>query len=114
MNKGTLEGYAEKASKTAIYPGRGTEDGIWYTVLGLAGEVGELANKAKKIKRDNVDCYTKEYKDDMAAELGDVLWYWTQVAWEFGLDVEVIAYKNLKKLADRANRGKLTGSGDKR
>jgi len=47
-------------------------------------------------------------------ELGDVLWYVSQVATEFNLNLSEIAEANIVKLRDRAERGKLKGSGDNR
>lgn len=40
--------YQQQASETAIY-----QDKVIYPTLGLAGEAGEIANKVKKILRDN-------------------------------------------------------------
>jgi NTP pyrophosphatase (non-canonical NTP hydrolase) len=50
----------------------------------------------------------------MARELGDVLWYTTQLASELGLELEEIARGNLEKLFSRQSRGVLSGSGDER
>ncbi|MDE1852085.1 MAG: nucleoside triphosphate pyrophosphohydrolase family protein, partial [Candidatus Micrarchaeota archaeon] len=72
--------------------------------------VGELLNKIKKVGRDGkvLD------KEEMAGELGDVLWYVSQLAAELGLDMDYIAEKNIKKLKDRMDRNALKGSGDNR
>jgi hypothetical protein len=43
-----------------------------------------------------------------------VLWYLSQLAEELGYSLETIAEANLKKLADRAARGVISGSGDQR
>jgi NTP pyrophosphatase (non-canonical NTP hydrolase) len=50
----------------------------------------------------------------MAKELGDVLWYVSQIASELGLELEEIAQANLEKLLSRQRRGVLSGSGDER
>jgi NTP pyrophosphatase (non-canonical NTP hydrolase) len=47
-------------------------------------------------------------------ELGDVLWYVAQLASELGLDLEGVAQANLDKLASRAARNVIAGSGDDR
>ena len=53
-------------------------------------------------------------KDEIAFEIGDVLWYCAMMATEVGYTLEEIAEMNLKKLADRKERGTLSGSGDER
>lgn len=85
------------------------ELGLIYSVLGLTGEAGELANKVKKTIRDgNVSV------DELAAELGDVLWYVSAVADNLGFKLEYIAETNLNKLRNRAERNAIKGSGDDR
>jgi len=99
--------YQEQARQTAIYP---PEHSITYPLLGLVGEVGEFANKYKKVLRDG-----KEFSvEDMSSELGDILWYVAMTAYDAGIDLSYIANKNLDKLFDRAERGVLGGSGDNR
>lgn len=112
-----LNDYQKSAGRTAIYPGRhGLHDdndqpiGLVYTVLGLSGEAGELANKVKKIMRDG----SLPDREDLIKELGDVLWYVAMVADELHVDLEQAGRYNLAKLADRAARGVLGGSGDDR
>ncbi len=104
-----LNDYQSKAYTYAIYP---WEINLAYPALGLAGEAGEVANKVKKVYRDNMD--GSEIRDDIAAELGDVLWYLGALATEFGLDLNVIAQNNLNKLESRRIRGVIGGSGDHR
>lgn len=101
-----LNAYQREARKTAVYP---VELGLIYSVLGLTGEAGELANKVKKTIRDgNVSV------DELAAELGDVLWYVSAVADNLGFKLEYIAETNLNKLRNRAERNAIKGSGDDR
>jgi len=94
----TLDGYQEHAGKTARYPYRGSAGGLIYAVLGLAGEAGELANKLKKVLRGDPD---PELFAAMCEELGDVLWYCSQVAHELGTPLAFVARENLAKLAKR-------------
>ena len=63
--------YQRSASKTAIYP---LEHKILYPALGLAGEAGEVANKVKKLIRDGVENAPKDWGDEIASEIGDVVW----------------------------------------
>ena len=44
-----LNEYMEHARSTALYP---EAEGLYYTVLGLNGEAGELAEKTKKMIRE--------------------------------------------------------------
>jgi NTP pyrophosphatase (non-canonical NTP hydrolase) len=50
----------------------------------------------------------------VAIELGDVLWYISQLATELGFTLEEIASMNIEKLYGRMDRAKLGGSGDNR
>lgn len=111
----TLEEYARGARATAAYPAAAT---LLYPVLKLAGEAGEVAEKVGKWMRD--DGWTPGTAIDdgrrvaLAQELGDVLWYVAAVAHDLGVPLEEVARRNLDKLADRAARGVIGGSGDAR
>lgn len=109
--------YQHGTAKTAIYPGAGNKDsveGLSYVVLGLVGEAGELANKTKKILRDDNGLIGDTARAKLADELSDVFWYASQLATQLGVRLEDVARQNLAKLADRAHRGVLQGSGDSR
>jgi NTP pyrophosphatase (non-canonical NTP hydrolase) len=108
----TLEEYQKKSRKTAQYPDAGSN--FVYPTLGLAGEAGEVAEKIKKIIRDDGGEILPEKKLEIEKELGDVLWYVSQIATELGLELEQVAEKNIEKLYSRMDRGKLHGSGDNR
>lgn len=110
----TFNNYQTNASRTAFYPRVFKNQGLYYTGLGLAGEAGEVANKIKKVMRDNSGNLTDDMKSVIADELGDVLWYCAGIADELGVNLEDVAKNNIKKLQDRLNRGKISGSGDKR
>jgi len=101
--------YQLQADKTAIYHSKTLPDWI-YPTLGLSAEVGELQNKLKKIIRDN----TYPSKDELIGELGDILWYLSQVATEFALSLSTIAETNLQKLKARQIGNKIHGEGDSR
>ena len=104
--------YQEQSRKTAIYPDVG--DNWVYPVLGLGGEVGEIQEKLKKVIRDKSGVIDDEIRALLAKELGDVLWYISQLASELGLSLDSIAGSNIEKLLSRQSRGKLQGSGDER
>ena len=85
-----------------------------YVTMGLCGEAGEFANKAKKILRDTNGEYTAEVQSAISKELGGVLWYWAQCCTEFGLNAGAVAQENLRVLQDRDSRDVIKGSGDDR
>ena len=107
-----LNDYQRESRKTALYPEVGRN--AIYPTLGLVGEAGEVADKVKKILRDNKGVFDEERKDAIKFELGDVLWYVSQLSSELGYDLDDIAKSNLQKLNSRKKRGQIKGSGDKR
>jgi len=107
-----LSDYQKKSRKTAKYPDVGSN--FIYPTLGLAGEAGEVAEKIKKVIRDDGGEVLPEKKKEIEKELGDVLWYVSQIATELGLELESIAAKNIEKLYSRLDRGQIGGSGDNR
>ena len=107
-----FETYQALCSFTAIYPDLGNNP--FYPTLGLAGEVGEIANDVKTIMRDNNGIITDEKKEELKGEISDVMWYISTLATELGLDIKMIAQYNIEKLFSRKERGVLTGSGDNR
>jgi len=109
----TLDEYQRRTQDTAVYPGKGSTLGLYYTALGL-GEAGEVQGKVKKIIRDDNSVLTDEKKTAIAKELGDILWYCAALACELGLSLGEIAEANLSKLASRKERGAIQGSGDDR
>lgn len=107
-----LDEYQVESQTTAIYPGQGRN--LVYPTLGLCGEAGELANKVKKIQRDNNNILTYERKLELIEEAGDCLWYLAAICNELGTSLNFVASRNLAKLAARQENGTLHGSGDKR
>jgi NTP pyrophosphatase (non-canonical NTP hydrolase) len=107
----TLNEYQAAAVKTAVY---GTGQRIIYPTLGLAGEAGEVADKVKKVIRDNDGVFTPEHKLAIAKEIGDVLWYIAADARDLGFTLEEIAKMNIEKLESRQKRNVISGSGDDR
>lgn len=102
-----LVNYQRFTRSTAIYPSGSA--GLAYVALGLNGEAGEVAEKIKKYIRDGV--FNKE---DVVKELGDVMWYVSQLCNELSVSLEEVINTNMAKLSDRKERGVLGGSGDER
>ena len=102
--------YQNMAKSTAIYD---KKHQILYPALGLAGEAGEVANKVKKLIRDGYE-KNKDYRTEISAELGDVLWYIAVLASDIGIELSYIATNNIIKLKDRQARGVIGGNGDTR
>lgn len=127
-----FDDYQAAAKKTAIYP---DDTKVLYPALGLASETGEVAGKfadamvdtlkmadhagrvagkVKKVLRDTNGLVTDERQQELAKEIGDVLWYVAALASDLQLNLGDIARANIAKLADRQERGKLKGDGDNR
>jgi len=85
---------------------------IVYPTMGLTNEVGELAGKIKKIFRDKNGIISEEDRQALKGELGDVMWYFTQICTELNLSLEEVAQANIDKLASRLERNKIQGDGD--
>ncbi len=91
-----------------------TDHAIVYPTLGLVNEAGEVAGKVKKIFRDKGGVIAPADREALKQELGDVLWYFTQICTELDLTLEEVAAANLEKLFSRLERGVIGGSGDQR
>ena len=98
--------YQKAAEITNCYP---APKRLEILTLGLCSEAGEVAGKVKKLHRDG-DIRVVQILD----ECGDVLWYLSQIAREFEIDLTDVARMNLKKLRRRALEGTIGGSGDGR
>ena len=103
--------YQAAALTTAIYP---EDKRIIYPALGMCGEAGEVADKVKKVIRDNAQNFTAEEKREIAKEIGDVLWYCAVLSHDLGFTLEDVTQMNIDKLQSRKERGMLSGSGDNR
>jgi len=105
--------YQRKALRTVISEGNEFND-LLHWVLGINGESGEIAEKVKKIIRDKGGKVSDTDKEQLGREIGDVLWYLAVFAHHLGIEFDKVAQGNIKKLADRQQRGRLQGSGDHR
>jgi NTP pyrophosphatase (non-canonical NTP hydrolase) len=80
-----------------------------HLVLGLTEEAGEVAGKFKKrLRGQDIS------NEAIIAELGDVLWYLSQVATLVDTSLEEVAKGNIRKLRERKKRGTIMGEGDNR
>jgi NTP pyrophosphatase (non-canonical NTP hydrolase) len=96
----TFDGYQAEASETFQFEA-GSLESRMISVLGLAGEVGDMATEYKKAIRDG-DSY-KIFKDKLMEELGDILWYLSSIATQEEILLSDIARFNIRKIKDRWN-----------
>lgn len=80
--------------------------------MGLMEESGEVAAIFKRLLRG-------DYGPDIAAtklykELGDIMWYVSQIAGDNDWSLEDVAKGNLEKLESRKLRNLIVGTGDDR
>lgn len=104
----TFTEYQRRAHTFAVYP---EKNGMVYCSLKLGSEAGEFQGKLGKTIRDGEFCGIHK---DLLHELGDVLWYVSELSALLGVSLETVAMLNISKLQDRANRGVIHGSGDNR
>lgn len=107
-----LNDYQQAALRTAAPKDKHNE--LFHLLLGLVGETGEIAEKAKKIVRDKDSDFSQWDIEDLTKELGDTLWYIAVLADYFDIRLEDVAQLNITKLADRQQRAVLNGTGDNR
>lgn len=106
-----LNDYQVQAASTAIYP---EAMRTIYPALGLCGEAGEVAEKIKKMLRDDGGELSEDRRMALRGELGDVLWYISALARDLGFTLAEVAECNIQKLAKRQIENKLKGDGDNR
>lgn len=85
---------------------------IW--AMGVAGEAGEVVEKWKKIVAYKDGVISDEDKNELAKELGDVVWYIAVMADSLGLSLDDVMQRNVEKLKSRQERGVIRGAGDNR
>jgi len=107
----TFDTYQTEARTVANYPDNLP---VIYSALALAGEAGEVANKVKKIYRDDGGLVTDDRRAQIKKELGDVLWYVAALCSDLGLKMRDVAVGNINMLIDRKQRNVLHGDGDDR
>lgn len=92
--------YQEKAKRTVNTNLKRTEQ-ISNLCMGLCGESGEVVDYLKKgLYHDH-----KLYKQELIKELGDIMWYLTNIATFFEIPMTFILDENIKKLEERYPEG---------
>jgi NTP pyrophosphatase (non-canonical NTP hydrolase) len=86
----TFNSYQAMAGKTAGTP-------VECSVIGLCGEAGEVAELYKKAIYHG----HKMDREKLVKELGDVLWYLSDLASKAGITLQEVANKNIQKLMKR-------------
>lgn len=81
-------------------------------VLSMAAAAGEIANKTKKVIRDNRP--VASVAEHNRAQLARILAAARRFAPRFESTLEAVCAANAAKLASRKERGKIGGDGDKR
>ena len=98
-----LNEYQRLANQTDQQPENETLEAdprsIMVPLLGMAGEVGELLGEHKKWLRDG-ESY-RLFPERVKEELGDLLWYLSNVAAKHGIELEDVADFNLEKTRRR-------------
>ena len=96
MKKMTFDEYSKDALRT-LNRHLKWEELVYNAVLGMAGEIGEIADSIKKAKFQG-----HTYKpEDMAKEAGDLLWYVNLFCLTMGYSLEEVAEMNIEKLRNR-------------
>lgn len=86
-------------------------------IIGLVGEVGELADVVKKQTiYDDMSKFVEKYgmsvRDKIIDECGDTLWQLTLVMCKYGVTIEEVMDKNYEKLTKRhGGAGKTASDG---
>lgn len=106
--------YQNLAARTGHFDKDDFEYQIMYTSMGLAGESGELIEKIKKVIRNDKGVMSEEKRDLIRLEIGDVLWYLSQISRILGISFQDAAEANIRKLEDRVARNVLLSEGDTR
>lgn len=108
----TFDTYQVRTARTNRYPRRSA---FYDLVMGVCSEAGEIAGLVKKHDRDVKAVQLDEVeRRHLALEIGDVMWYCSELAKFTGFTLEQIVRMNIDKLASRAERGRIGGSGDDR
>ena len=85
-----------------------------FYALGFAGEAGEVANKIKKVYRDDGGFLSPERREMIIKEMGGTYWYFSRICKALGITPDEIRQANYEELFSRRERGTVLGDGDNR
>jgi len=110
----TFDDYQKQALTTVqnSYDNPTLQHSIW--AMGIAGEAGEVIEKWKKIVAYKDGKVSEDDLNELAKELGDVVWYIAVLAHSLGLSFDDVMERNVQKLQSRQVRGVIAGEGDNR
>jgi NTP pyrophosphatase (non-canonical NTP hydrolase) len=97
-----MNGYQNRVSETARYP---KEIALNYLLLKLCAEAGEASQEVARMHLIDKSILTGPRRAKLLDELGDVLWYVSQIAFELEEDLSEIAHNNLIKVTTRGPKG---------
>jgi NTP pyrophosphatase (non-canonical NTP hydrolase) len=92
----TIDEYAQWAAALRKPIGDSREQRLAYLVLGLNGEVGELADTLRKMMRGGM-----LGEDYLVYELGDILYHWACLCAELGQTPSTLLAKSQANIAAR-------------
>jgi NTP pyrophosphatase (non-canonical NTP hydrolase) len=107
-----LDMYARFTPTTFIVPEYQVDAVFAYLFSGLAAEAGEVAGNYAKYVRGDFDI--NELRNRSFKEIGDVMYFLTQLCNELNIDMYDVIEANMEKLKDRLKRNVIKGSGDER
>lgn len=105
-----MNDYQEQAMRTCLDSAKN----IQYAMSLIGSEVGELLGHWSKAIRDDNGYILPEREELMKKEAGDIYWGLALLCELMDWKPDEVAQANLDKLASRASRGVIGGSGDNR
>lgn len=106
--------YQKHAGRTVTFSEKPFSYQLMYLGLSIAGESGEVAEKIKKVMRNDDGALSEEKRVEIQYELGDVLWAVANLARILDIPLSTVAKTNIEKINDRMARGVTKSSGDNR
>ena len=110
----TNEEYQEFTQTTNYYPPWAMRNCL---ILGLVSEAGEVAGKLKKLHRGDYKAHFPDevyFEKVVIPELGDVLWYISELCNHMDVTISDVMAMNVQKLTKRLEADTIKGDGDDR